>query len=427
MDTTAHRRIISLKAERVKRIKAVHIKPDGNLMVITGKNDQGKTSVLDAITLALGGKKFSGMVDEALRQNEKEGHVEINLGDVIVTRTWKRKKGKIDSTIVVSNPEGAVYKSPQALLDSMMAHLAFDPIKFRDKPANDQVTMLLQAIGKEAELAELDAKRQGKYEARTEVKRTARALESTLADLSVVEGVEDGAQEKSLQKILDKIEAARAVNDSNESVRSNTRTAAISVEHSTRAVKDAEIALAEARAKLADEEKWLAEAQKAEALLPKDEDIEKLNEELAGLDDYNRKVRAHQQRAEVEAKLAAAENETEELTAALDAIAKEKEQIINSAELPLKGLGFGENGVTFDGVSLKDCSASKQLRVSVAMAMAMNPAVRVLLVRDGSLLDADAMQLLADMANEYDFQIFVERVDDNAPGAVVIEDGMVKQ
>lgn len=48
--------IVELLVERLKRIKAVQIIPKGPVVQITGRNAQGKSSVLDAIEYALGGK-----------------------------------------------------------------------------------------------------------------------------------------------------------------------------------------------------------------------------------------------------------------------------------------------------------------------------------------------------------------------------------
>ena len=52
-------KINSLEIENVKRIKAVKLEPSANgLTIIGGTNNQGKTSVLDAIAWALGGDKY---------------------------------------------------------------------------------------------------------------------------------------------------------------------------------------------------------------------------------------------------------------------------------------------------------------------------------------------------------------------------------
>lgn len=49
-------KIVSLTAENVKKLTVVEITPAGNLVQITGKNGQGKSSVLDAIWWALAGR-----------------------------------------------------------------------------------------------------------------------------------------------------------------------------------------------------------------------------------------------------------------------------------------------------------------------------------------------------------------------------------
>jgi DNA polymerase III epsilon subunit-like protein len=48
-------KIVKLTAENVKRLRAVEITPDDTVQIVTGRNAQGKTSVLDAIWLALCG------------------------------------------------------------------------------------------------------------------------------------------------------------------------------------------------------------------------------------------------------------------------------------------------------------------------------------------------------------------------------------
>ena len=58
--------ITELRAENIKRLVAVRVKPDGSLVVVGGNNGQGKTSLLDSIAMALGGKDL--MPAEPLRR-----------------------------------------------------------------------------------------------------------------------------------------------------------------------------------------------------------------------------------------------------------------------------------------------------------------------------------------------------------------------
>lgn len=110
-------KIIELKAENIKRIKAVEIKPKDNLVIISGKNDQGKSSVLDSIWYALSWGDGRKKTPKPIRKGEDKAKVRIDLGDIIVTRNWTDNE---KSYLKVENKEGMQYKSPQQLLDRFM-------------------------------------------------------------------------------------------------------------------------------------------------------------------------------------------------------------------------------------------------------------------------------------------------------------------
>ena len=117
-------RIISLKAENIKKVKAVEITPKDDVVVISGKNAQGKTSVLDAIWFALGGK--DNIPSQPIRQGKEKARVVLDLGQYKVTRIFT----KAGTYLTVENAQGATFKSPQALLDKMIGDLSFDPLAF---------------------------------------------------------------------------------------------------------------------------------------------------------------------------------------------------------------------------------------------------------------------------------------------------------
>ncbi len=90
------------------------------------------------------------------------------------------------------------------------------------------------------------------------------------------------------------------------------------------------------------------------------------------------------------------------------------------------GLTFGgEDDILLGDVPFDQASAAEQLRASTAVAMALNPRLRVILIRDGSLLDTDSMKLLAQLAADNNYQVFIERVAGDKPAGIVIEDGRV--
>ena len=57
----------------------------------------------------------------------------------------------------------------------------------------------------------------------------------------------------------------------------------------------------------------------------------------------------------------------------------------------------------------------------------MNPKLRVLRILHGEAMDDDSLKILADMAEEHDFQIWMAKVDSSGKVGIVLEDGMVKE
>ena len=104
-------KISSLEIENVKRVKAVQLTPAENgLMIIGGKNNQGKTSVLDAIAWALGGDRLKP--SQAVREGSViPPHMEVTLSNGI-----KVVRSGNNSTLKVIDPDGN--KGGQQLLNA---------------------------------------------------------------------------------------------------------------------------------------------------------------------------------------------------------------------------------------------------------------------------------------------------------------------
>ena len=124
-------------------------------------------------------------------------------------------------------------------------------------------------------------------------------------------------------------------------------------------------------------------------------------------------------------KLIAMRENSAGLSVKIEQCDKEKAKMIAKAKLPVEGVGFGDGFVTFNGVPLDQASSAEQLRVSISVAMSMNPKLRVIRIQDGSLLDSDSMKMIEDMAVDKGFQFWVEQVDETGKVGVVIEDGHV--
>jgi len=145
----------------------------------------------------------------------------------------------------------------------------------------------------------------------------------------------------------------------------------------------------------------------------------------------NKAIIAKQQATETKEKaIEEAKNLEEQSKAISDRMAardKVKADAIARAKLPVDGLGFGDGAVTYNGIPLEQSSSAEQLRVSLSIAMAANPKLRVIRIQDGSLLDDDSLTAIAKAAEENDYQVWIERVDTSGKIGIVIEDGMIKE
>ncbi len=155
-------KINKLEIENVKRVKAVKIEPTINgLTIIGGNNNQGKTSVLDAIAWALGGDRYR----PSKARNDDSAippslHIVMNNGLVV------ERKGK-NSDLKVTDPEGK--KGGQQLLNEFVEQLAIDLPKFMESSSKEKANTLLQIIGIGPQLAELEQKEKELYNRRTAI------------------------------------------------------------------------------------------------------------------------------------------------------------------------------------------------------------------------------------------------------------------
>ncbi len=424
-------KIIRLQAENVKRLKAVEITPDGAVVVVSGKNGQGKSSVLDAIWMALGGKK--AFPRKPVRDGAEEACIRLELEGLIVERKIK-PDGR--TTLAVSSPDGAKYSSPQAMLDRLVGALSFDPLAFARMEPKNQRELLRELVG--LDTSAVDRERAEVYTQRTDVNRQAKRAKGLLDSLPVHEDAP--AEPVSVAALTDELRAANeAARKADEAELEHSEMLDV-LEHSERRaeqlrqdVRGLEEQLAAARGALKEHEATVMPARRARvegtktraeelrALVP---DRSAIEERLAQADSVNAKVRDNARHAEAKAELDELAAEAKALTEKLAELDLAKRHALEAAAFPLDGLGIDDEGVLLDELPFEQASSAQQLRASVAIGLALNPELRVLLVRDGSLLDDESMKLLADLAAEADAQVWLERVGASDLG-VVIEDGEV--
>lgn len=436
-------KIVKLQAENIKRISAVEIEPKGNLVQITGKNGQGKTSVLDSIWWALSGA--SHIQAAPIRQGETQARIRLDLGEVIVTRTFSKtaESDCATSSLSVENADGARFPSPQRMLDGFLGQLAFDPLAFSRMSGKDRSDVLRQFVP-DVDFAAIEAANKCDFDKRTYANRQAKEAQA-MADNIIVIGQEPEAEAVSEDTLVKQLAEAGKFNTELEQRRGRREQAKKDIEVlSVRAqeilllseTKKQEMLEETERVYLASQKEATLIAEKMNGLadklikaeaLPDPIDVSELQTQIAD-------ARAvHEKRVRITAKKQHQENalhakaESEELTKKIAERNTEKAKKILEAKMPLDGLTMGMDGVVIlGGVPFEQASDAEQLRASIAMAMALNPKLRVIRVRDGSLMDEDSLALVAKLAEEKDYQVWVESVDSSGKIGFVMEDGHLK-
>ena len=400
-------KIIQLTASNVKRLKAVEITPDGTLQIVGGRNAQGKSSVLDAIWLALGGGKAGKETTLPIRDGESKASVTLDLGDLVVTRSWTQK----GTTLKVTSKDGAVYGSPQKMLDELVGRLSFDPLEFTRLSAREQRDALLDLVDLDVDVDALDRERAEVFAQRTEVGRQGKAIGDVQVDESLP------VEEQSAGAIIQQIREAEDHNREVQSYREQHSTAEWQCDQIAAQIRELQDRLQRMEEDRDAAHKYL--------LANSPHDTTLLEAKLATVEETNDQIRANNAARKQAERKADMRQDYEILTKKLAELDEQKAQALASATFPVEGLGFDEHGVTFQGVPFSQASSAEQIRVSLAMAMALNPKLRVLRIKDGSLLDEDTLAAIREQVAGNDFQLWLERVGDADEGAVIIEDGAV--
>lgn len=416
--------IISLTVENIKKIKAVTIRPHGGFVEITGRNGQGKSTVLDAIWWALKGK--DNIQAAPIRNGEKNGKITLELQDYLVERTFRRNELGDDYTtkITVTTKDKARMSSPQAVLDGFTGMLGFDPLAFMRQTPKEQYDTLRGLCRLEVDVEELDRKYKELFAQRTEINRDVKVCQARLSNMQIPDNAP--TERVDVAVLVDKV---NEINAANSAVQQKQRMRQTLLADNVRRGDET----ARLKARLAEIERETEQANgQIKAITEylqghKIQDASAYSDKIKQAELINSIMDLRDNRALEEKALRTAQKTADELTAQMQGLQERKRAAIESAKLPVTGLEFGEGELLLNGVPLAQLSAAEQLKLSMDIAMAENPKLRVILLKDASLLDAQSMEYIRTRAEAEGYQIWAERVASDGAVGFVIEDGELKQ
>lgn len=409
-------KINTLEIENVKRIKALKLEPSENgLTIIGGKNNQGKTSVLDSIAWALGGDKYKPS------QAQREGSVippslHITLSNGLVVE----RKGK-NSSLKVIDPDGN--KGGQTLLNEFITQLALDLPQFMQSTSKEKAQTLLQIIGVGDQLYALEQQEEAFYNKRHAIGAIADQKKKYAAELEHYGGVP--SEPISATELISQQQEILARNGENQRKRAERDRYEAELIAAQDFFKQAMERLEEAKKRLAIAEENVKTARtQAEGLV--DESTEELKNNIAAIEEINVKIRANldKERAEEEAK--GYSQQYEALTAQIEKVRQDKLDLLKNADLPLEGLSVENSELTYLGHKWDNMSGSQQLIVSTAIVRKLNPQCGFVLLDKLEQLDTDTMREFGRWLEEQGLQAIATRVSTGDECSIIIEDGYAK-
>ena len=402
-------KITQFEAENVKRIKALTLTPAlAGLTVIGGRNNQGKTSGLDAIVWALGGDRYRPS------QAQREGSVlpprlrlELSNG-IIVERSGK------NSDLKVTDASGR--KAGQQLLNSFVEQLALDMPRFMQSTSKEKATTLLRIIGLEEQVEKLERQEKELYNQRHAIGQIADQKAKYAKELPSYP--EAPAEPISAYDLIQRQQDILARNGENQ--RKRERAAQLAAEMD-RVGK--ELALLEERYKTlcADYET----AQKS-ALDLQDEATDELEASIRNIEAVNAKVRTNQDKARAEAEAKECGDQYAGLTAQLEAVRQQKTDLLQGAKLPLPGLSVEDGELIYKGKPWDCMSGSDQLKVSTAIVRALKPDCGFVLLDKLEQMDLETLREFSAWMEAEGLQGIATRVSTGGECSIIIEDGYAK-
>jgi len=428
--------IIGMTVENIKRIRLARIKPKGNVIVVAGKNGSGKTSLLDAIAWGLTGT--STVPTYPIRKGQRVGTVKIDLGDFIVTRHFthvdqdKSAKGLTYVTkLLIEGKRREQFPSPQSLLNGLMGKISFDPLAFTRMDDAEQLKTLRGLVTFDIDIDQVQNQIKYTYDQRRDA---GRIFDSAKARLAAMSKPDPDVPLKPLdvEAITKKLEGAANHNNMVAQLKRKKASYEETAAHYAEEAKSKREQAAELRRQAEDMDRLAEECvlKEAEALalgakvdVGEELDTAALSLEISNANSVNARISAAERYRLTEDEVKDASAEWDRLDAVLKERTKYLDDALASAKMPIQGLGIGNEEVLYKGLPFAQASNAEQIQVSMALAMASNPKLRVLRIADGSLLDDDSFALIADAAAKNGFQVWIERVDTTGKVGIVMEDG----
>lgn len=476
-------KVMKVKHFTMQNVKGVNLFdyefPLSGATVLGGKNNQGKTSVLNGMQYTVGGETYRPS------NYHKDDTTEESLLRMVFSNGIVAQRIGDSADLKVYDENGKVAR--QKLLDQFITKFALDLPKFLNGSDKDRADILLKALHLEDEVNRLDDEIASEYEDRTIIGRIRDQKKKAGKEMPFHEGVPEteispsdilarmqevnvrNAKIEAAKQELDKhnadlvrlIETGEKIEAAISKVDGETKSLcdkvdedckakvasieeqirklqesiqaanAFAVSHKDQIVKSAETNKdALSRQKMENDKAVEELSDKIAAAETQDftlEDTTTFQRELDAVEDTNIKVRENIARAKVLKEADEQALKYDEKTAVIEDLRKQKDALLQGAGLPYPGLSVENKVVTLNGKAWDCMSESMKIRVGCAIVMRINPSCKFMFVDKLEQLDSDSLAELDQFAKDHDIQIIGTRVTtDPDDCTIIIKNGYIE-
>lgn len=431
-------RIHELRAKNFKKLKTVTIipDPDQRVLMLTGRNRQGKTSLIEIIWICLLGEKY--IPPEPIREGEEFAEASIDFGEFIVTRRITAKT----TTLTVKGKNGFTAPSPQSFLSSRISSMIQNPLEFMRLKPDQQVKVLQGLVNIQIDLDEwnrvsglplkevpqdpvelFDEAHQYIYKERGKINQEVERLAGVVRSFTPPENWEEiqpvsakalFAERQQLEsQARENEEARKLLGDLGERA-SLVATHKMNIEENIRATEER---LLQLRADL------LAKTEELDAINARirvqqdfietlaDPDFSGIDARISLADETNKLASRIEDWKKAVEEHRTAKARSINYTERMDALKEYKRRLIAAAGMPIDGLGFENGMVTYKGRPLSQASGAEQIEVSCAVCMASHPRIGLITLDSGwSELDRESQDVFRRWAEKVGAHVFVVKV-----------------
>ncbi len=403
----AKMQIIGLKVSDLRAIDLIEVNfKDHQWIEITGENGGGKSTLIDALFLALIGPKHAGRgypVWRLIKAGKDRAIMKVTIGnaerEIEIKRSITKKErpdGSIAATSSLSIKDTAGEKLSQADLDSLISEFTVDPLSFAKKRPDQQAQIARELAG--VDTADVEKRRDEAYAERTGVNRDVKRLEALAND--PVEEVQpvDFAELNEKRDVIQEQNTERSWVEDERSRLTDT-------------AKELQQQILELQGRLERKRETLQALPEEKPL----ESTETIDLQLKEAAESNRRAEAYRQWCVNVDSRDKARQLSADFTEKIDALDTEKTEMLKSSKLPFKNVEIDdEAGLVIGGIPFAQKSTAEQIQISARIGMELSPDLRVLCIKEGSTLDPTSVDTLRKLAERHGYQMLVERVGEVA-------------